>query len=213
MGSSKVRMITVLTAAGAVLVAQTALADQGQRGGWDQRPGADSDFARVIDVEPMKRRIRVTEPRRECFEETRYDNAGYDDRRGSYYRDSSRPAAGQMILGGLLGAAIGNQFGRGDGRRAATVAGALIGTAIGHDASHAPGQADRYGYGGDSRRYSDSRPYTVQRCDVRYDERWEERIEGYHVTYEYNGRRFETNLPYDPGPQLRVRVNVRPDEG
>jgi uncharacterized protein YcfJ len=185
------------------------MADNGRDAeGWGNSRGADADFARVVDVEPLKRRIRVTEPRRQCFEETRYDErAGYRDRR------DSRQAAGSMILGGLLGAAVGNQFGRGDGRRAATVAGALIGSAIGHDAAQGPYESDRYRGRVDDRRYEDPRPYTVQRCDVRYDERWEERIEGYHVTYEYNGRRYETELPYDPGPRLRVRVAVAPDEG
>jgi len=114
-----------------------------------------------------------------------------------------------MILGGLIGAAVGNQFGRGDGRRAATVAGALIGSAIGHDAAN--GRSNRYS--GDSRYYGEGRPYSVERCDVRYDESWEERIEGYRVTYEYNGRQFTTRLPYDPGRRVRVRVDVRPDEG
>ncbi|MFO1427600.1 MAG: glycine zipper 2TM domain-containing protein [Steroidobacteraceae bacterium] len=202
MRSNNVKWITLLAAAGTTLAAQAALADHGRRDGWRPGPADDADMARVIDVEPLRRRVRVTEPRRECFEETRYDEPRYRD------RAEPRQAAGSMILGGIIGAAIGNQFGRGDGRRAATVAGALIGSAIGHD--NAAQREARYGRI-DDRRY-ESRPYTVQHCDVRYSERWEERIEGYHVTYEYGGRRYETELPYDPGPQLRVRVAVSPDE-
>jgi uncharacterized protein YcfJ len=209
MRSGKFRAITVLSAASGVLLAQSALADNGRdQGGWGNARGADADFARVLDVEPLKRRIRVTEPRRECVEETRYD-----ERAGYRARPEARTAAGSMILGGLLGAAVGNQFGHGDGRRAATVAGALIGSAIGHDAAHSPYESGRPGGRIDDRRYEEPRAYTVQRCDVRYNERWEERVEGYHVTYEYNGRRYETELPYDPGPRLRVRVAVEPDEG
>ena len=37
------------------------------------------------------------------------------------------------IIGGIAGAGIGNQFGRGDGKTVATVAGALIGSAIGEE--------------------------------------------------------------------------------
>ena len=41
---------------------------------------------------------------------------------------------------------------------------------------------------------------------------YEDRVEGYRVTYEYNGRRQTTQLPYDPGDRIRVRVDVRPDD-
>lgn len=166
---------------------------------------SDYDYARVLHSEPITRRVRVTEPRRECYEETRYDDRR-DDR--DYRSSGNRPAAGSMILGGIIGAAIGNQFGRGDGRRAATAAGALIGAAVGHDAAERGSRS--YGAYNARDRYDD-RPTTVQHCDVRYDESWEERVEAYLVTYEYNGRRYTTRMSYDPGPQLRVNVAVRPD--
>jgi hypothetical protein len=42
----------------------------------------------------------------------------------------------------------------------------------------------------------------------------ENRIVGYNVTYEYNGRRYQAQLPTDPGPTIRLRVTpvgeVRP---
>ena len=50
----------------------------------------------------------------------------------------------------------------------------------------------------------------VQRCDTRYEKEYEERIDGYRVTYEYNGREFTTRMPYDPGEKIRVRVAVSP---
>ena len=56
------------------------------------------------------------------------------------------------------------------------------------------------------------REEVVQRCDVRYEQEYEERIEGYRVTYEYNGREYTTRLPYDPGERIRVRVAVAPAE-
>jgi uncharacterized protein YcfJ len=198
------------------LVAGSALADNGKHRGWDQRRGgySDVDYARVVDVDPIVRRIRVSEPRRECYQETRYEERrGYDDRRYET-RNGARPAAGAMILGGLIGAAVGNQIGSGDGRRAATVAGAIIGSAIGHDNSQRNGRyvdGSRYD-SRDNGRY-EGRPYSVERCDVRYEDSWEERIEGYRVTYEYQGRHGTMTLPYDPGPRVRVRVDVRPDEG
>jgi uncharacterized protein YcfJ len=212
----KIRSFTVVAAAvGAALVAQSAIADHGRHRGWERHGGAqrepagrysDTDYARVVDVEPITRRIRVTEPRRECYEETRYDEARYEDVRPR----GPTPAAGSMILGGILGAAAGNQIGSGDGRRAATVAGALIGSALGHDAAARRAYRDERRY--EARYYEPPRAYTVERCDVRYQESWEERIEGYRVAYEYHGRRYETRLPYDPGERVRVRVDVFPDE-
>jgi uncharacterized protein YcfJ len=167
--------------------------DRGYAAGYQRDYDGDYDWARVIDVQPIVTRVRVDEPRRECWDETRYEDA---PRRQS--------VGGSMVLGGIIGAAIGNQIGRGDGRRAATVAGAIIGSAIGHDA----GERRRSGY-------SDPEPraYSVERCDVRYESRWDERVDGYDVTYEYNGRRMRTRLPYDPGPRMRVQVAVAPAEG
>ena len=47
----------------------------------------------------------------------------------------------------------------------------------------------------------------MQRCETRY-QRWQERIDGYRVTYVYNGRRQVTEMPYRPGDRIRVRVDV-----
>lgn len=205
--------IAITALGGALLLAgQSALADPhgGRYEDYDGDRGRASeyDYARVLSAEPITRRIRVTQPRRECFEETRYaeprDARGYDDR-GGY--GGHPQAAGGIIAGGLIGALIGSQFGHGDGRRAATAAGALIGSAIGHDAASRQAERDP----GPAQDYAAERAYTVHHCDVRYDETWEERIEAYRVTYEYNGRRYSTQLPYDPGPQLRINVMVQPD--
>jgi uncharacterized protein YcfJ len=157
------------------------------------RYAQDYDYARVVDVQPIVTRVRVEEPRRECWEETRYEEP------------RPRPGvAGSMVLGGLIGGAVGNQVGSGDGRRAATVAGAIIGSAIGHDVGER--RRDRYVDDG-------PRAYAVEQCDTRYETRWDERIDGYEVVYEYAGRRYTTRMPYDPGRQLRVRVGVSPAEG
>lgn len=177
---------------GAVLLSASAFADSPYRS-----DGYDSDgydYARVVDVDPLTRQVRVDTPRRECYEQTRYRDDYSAPRRGT---------AGSTILGALIGAGIGNSIGSGDGRRAATVAGALIGSAVGHDVGERRrDREDAYG--------SQPVAYTQQRCDVRYETSYQERIDGYRVTYEYHGQRFVTQLPYDPGRRLRVRVNVEP---
>ncbi len=220
------KALTGFLASGLLLSAQVAFA--GDHGGWQdrgydrdrhefpghdypggfydhedhERGGAAYDYARVVSVDPIVSHLRVTVPRRECWTETRYQEVEYPI--GGGY-EPHRGAAGSMILGGILGAAIGNQIGQGDGRRAATVAGAIIGSAIGHDA--ADRRNDRYA--NDQGYYRESRPYEAQRCEIRYDDSYEDRIDGYRVTYEYNGRLHTTRLPYDPGDRIRVRVDVQ----
>ena len=107
---------------------------------------------------------------------------------------------GRTLLGGIIGGVHRppvRQRPR-PGRR--DVAGAAIGAGVGYDS--APSR--RYG--------SATREEVVQRCDVRYEHEYEERIDGYRVTYEYNGREYTTRLPYDPGERIRVRVAVAPAE-
>ena len=60
------------------------------------------------------------------------------------------------------------------------------------------------------RRRRASTPCSVVRR--RYQETWEERTDGYRVTYVYNGRRQVTEMPNRPGDRIRVRVDVSPAE-
>ena len=57
---------------------------------------------------------------------------------------------------------------------------AIIGSAIGHDVAARRDSRGDYSY-------RESRPYEVERCGVRYDESTEQRLDGYRVTYVYNG--------------------------
>jgi uncharacterized protein YcfJ len=158
---------------------------------YDSRYDRDAgyDYARVVDVQPLMTRVRVSTPERECWDETRVDD------RGSV---GPRTTAGGAILGAVIGGVLGHQIGSGRGRDAATAAGAVIGAGVG--ARQAERNADR----------PPPREYTVERCDTRYSDHWEERIDGYRVTYVYNGRRQVTEMPYKPGERIRVRVDVSP---
>ena len=49
----------------------------------------------------------------------------------------------------------------------------------------------------------------VQRCETVNNT--EQRLEGYEVHYLYDGREYVTRLPYDPGPRVRVNVDVHPE--
>ncbi len=60
------------------------------------------------------------------------DNCGRIVRIDSIGQRSNRVGGG-TVLGAIVGGALGNQVGKGDGRKAATIAGALAGGAIGHN--------------------------------------------------------------------------------
>lgn len=152
------------------------------------------DYADVVDADPIYREVRVSVPRRECRTEVYEEPA---------YRRGDAPAAGPMILGGLIGAVVGHQFGHGRGRDAGTLAGAVVGAAVGHDAAQRRAGADEAAYG-------PRRTHEREVCRTRYEERIDREIDGYRVTYRYNGRIYCTQLPYEPGERIRVRVTVDP---
>ena len=176
-------MKLIAAAAGLALASGAALGDDRYDG------DGDYDFAPVVNVEPLRHQVRVSEPVRECWQERGY----------SADRPFSSNHVGGTLLGSAIGIALGNQIGHGRGKDVARVAGAVIGGAIGHNVS-VNREQERYGDGG--------RGY--ERCDVRYRDSYEERIDGYRVTYEYAGRQYVTRMPYDPGERIRVRVAVTP---
>ena len=163
---------------------------------YDDRYSDDGayDYAKVVDVQPLTRRVRVSSPQRECWDETRYEEPRSSD-------VMPRSVAGRTLLGAVLGGVIGHQIGSGNANKAATAGGAVIGAAIAHN------RAVRNGTNPPP-----PREYTVQRCETRYQEEFQERVDGYRVTYQYHGRRQVTELPYRPGDRIRVRVDVTPAE-
>jgi len=146
--------------------------------------------AEVTDVQPIVRIVRVTTPRRTCWDEqVRQTQYGYGRRPGSYT---------STVLGGIIGGVVGNQFGSGSGNVAMTAAGSLLGASIGRDAAlRRQGRPGHY--------YA-----TEQRCEVEETVHEEERLDGYRVTYSYQGRSFVTRMAEDPGSTVRVRVQVDP---
>lgn len=149
------------------------------------------DYAPVISSEPILRYVTVKTPVRECWQDTEYHRV-----------DRPVPGSGASTLAGaIIGGVIGHQFGSGRGNDAATVAGTLIGAAVGNSSA-------RKRYGADYSTVEYARP--VERCETRMTERTEERIDGYRVAYRYNGQKYVTQMPYDPGREIRVRVDVAP---
>jgi uncharacterized protein YcfJ len=191
-----IKAATGFIAAGLVFAAP-ALAQHEEGRGYADADGYD--YAEVIDVDPIYREVRVSVPRQECRTEV------YDEPARPVYRPGDRPAAGPMILGGLIGAVLGHQFGHGRARDAGTVAGAVVGAAIGHDAAQR-----RAGRDDDADVDAPPRTREQEVCRTRYEERIDREVDGYRITYRYNGRTYCTQMPYEPGERIRVHVTVDP---
>ncbi|MFK7858854.1 MAG: glycine zipper 2TM domain-containing protein [Granulosicoccus sp.] len=183
----------------------------------DRRITSDrfTEFADVVDVQPVYKNIRVREPRQECWVETRQRIVGYEApryERHQAHRSERSHSAGGVVVGGLIGGVIGNQLGRGhsSGSRAgATIAGAIIGSAVGNEAR------------GNVSRHRNQRPAArrgapiyqteeIERCKEVSESRLEQRIQHYDVTYRYKGRTFTTRTKRDPGRQIELQVSISP---
>jgi len=146
---------------------------------------ASQAYAEVLSSTPIYREVRVDQPRQECYDQ----QVVYQEPR---YQGNE--VAG-TLLGGLVGGVVGHAFGRGSGNVLATAAGAVVGASVGNNIARA-NAGQQVGY--------------QQRCTVVNDVHYEQRSDGYDVTYRYGGRIYRTRLPYDPGPRLLVNVNVAP---
>ncbi len=102
-----------------------------------------------------------------------------------------QPSGAGALIGAIAGGVLGNQFGHGFGRAAATGVGVVAGSAIGNNVEA-----------------NANPPQTVasQRC--RTVSSYQNRVVGYDVVYEYNGQRYSTRLPSDPGQ--RLAIDIRP---
>lgn len=164
------------------------------------------DVARVTRVEIVNghggRHDRDPYARQECWDEVfnRYDSDYYRDESGRLYRGDSNKTA-RTLIGALVGGALGNQVGGGDGRTAATIAGAAIGATVGNKS----GRDDRY-EGHD--RYRDNSGFE-RRC--RTVGGYGHGRDTYRVSYRYSGRNYQTVTDIKPGRTLRVLVDVRPE--
>lgn len=144
--------------------------------------GGFQDTAQVISSTPVYESVNT--PQRDCWTE----QTGYEDVR----RERSY---GGALLGGIVGGLLGNSIGKGTGRSVATAVGAATGAIAGDNIDN------------DGHEYrSTSRPRYEQRC--RTVDNWSRQVTGYNVVYRYQGHDYSTFLPYDPGRNVRVNVNV-----
>ena len=125
-------------------------------------------YAPVLRASPVYELQRVRVPEEHC--------------------DGGTGVAG-TVAGAVVGGSLGNQVGKGGGRKVATVAAAVLGGVIGR-------RVDRNG----------------AHCRTVEVERDERRLVGFDVEYQYQGKSYMSRMASDPGNRLRVRVTVQPDD-
>jgi uncharacterized protein YcfJ len=91
-------------------------------------------------------------------------------------------------MGAIAGGVLGNQIGGGSGKAAATALGIFGGAILGNNIEGAPAPQTQ----------------TVQNCTTQNV--FENRVMGYNVTYEFNGKQYSVQLPRDPGPTIKLNV-------
>lgn len=159
-----------------------------------------TDSAQVVSVRATVDRIPVN--REECWSE---QQRGYEERRVTR-QDNGSPIGAGAVIGAIAGGVLGHQVGGGRGRDVATAGGAIVGGLIGNQVERDNGGAPS------SSSELERRPVTrdVERCRTVQEVR--EVPVGYDVRYRYGGREFVTRMPFNPGPRVRVAVDVRPIE-
>jgi uncharacterized protein YcfJ len=147
--------------------------------------GHEIVYAPVVSVRPLVRYVTVERPRQECWQDVEY-----------------RPVVPARVVattlaGGIVGAAIGRQFGDGSGRDALTLMAAVAGSAVAH--AHAV-------------RRNPGSTYTVpvERCHVVNERFTDEIIDGYDVVYQYHGRMYSTRTAEHPGSRIPLEMSLRP---
>lgn len=172
------KLIVSSMIAGMILSSGSAFAGHGK---W--RNEGFNDTARVTQVQPIYRFVKVAVPHEECYtQEVRYD------------RHRDKKAAG-TLLGGIIGGAVGHRIGHHD--KGATIAGAIIGAAVGNSIAK------------DGRRHQEVVKYEDV-CETHTRYRKERQIDGYEVTYRYRGEYFTTRMDERPGKRIPIRVHVSP---
>jgi uncharacterized protein YcfJ len=139
-------------------------------------------YAKVIDVQPIYQNVSYYEPQQEC----RYEQRAT--------RSNNNTTA--VIVGSLLGGAIGNELGhKKSNKRVGAVAEAILGGSIANDVTR--GNRSYYGQ-------------QEQVCTTTQQVRYEEKITGYNVAYRYLGETYYTRMDRRPNDKIKIEVSVRP---
>ena len=144
--------------------------------------GSFVDSATVNSVEKVYKQYMVEEPYQDCYIKETLQQSG----------DGS---ATNEIMGAILGGAIGNQFGEGDGKDVMTLAGIFLGASIANDAEKANSTGQVV--------------VSQEVCENKVRQKIERRLSHYKINVEYEGRDLSftsKKRPYDDVIKVKVTV-------
>ena len=144
--------------------------------------GSFVDSATVNSVEKVYKQYMVEEPYQDCYIKETLQQSG----------DGS---ATNEIMGAILGGAIGNQFGEGEGKEAMTLAGIFLGASIANDAEKANSTGQVV--------------VSQEVCENKVRQKIEKRLSHYKINVEYEGRDLSftsKKRPYDDVIKVKVTV-------
>ena len=144
--------------------------------------GSFVDSATVNSVEKVYKQYMVEEPYQDCYIKETLQQSG----------DGS---ATNEIMGAILGGAIGNQFGEGDGKEAMTLAGIFLGASIANDAEKANSTGQVV--------------VSQEVCENKVRQKIEKRLSHYKINVEYEGRDLSFTSKRRPyNDVIKVKVTV-----
>lgn len=132
-------------------------------------------FAEVLAVQPVKETVRT--PREDCQQVT--------VTRQKPVKDQHQIAG--TVVGALAGGLLGNQIGGGTGKKVATVAGAAAGGYAGNKVQ-------------ENMQANDTYTTTETRCKTVEDV--SEKLVGYDVKYQLDGKSGQVRMDHDPGTRI-----------
>lgn len=133
------------------------------------------EYAEVLAVQPIKETIKT--PREVCKDVAVTRQAPVKDQ---------HQIAG-TVLGAVAGGLLGNQIGGGNGKKLATVAGAVGGGYAGNKVQEGMQNRDTY-------------TTTETRCSTVTDT--SEKVVGYNVQYQLDGKVGQVRMDHDPGSRI-----------
>ena len=135
----------------------------------------NGEYAQVVSVTPL------SGPQKVCSDETVTERRPHSD---------DHQVAG-TVIGAIAGGVIGNQFGRGNGRKLTTVAGAVGGGIAGKKIQEA-------------HQDNDTVTRVVKRC--RNVTPGKDAPQLFDVVYAFQGQNLHVKLDYDPGSRIALPV-------
>ena len=143
-----------------------------------------TDYATVTSIEKVYKQYMTEEPYQECYIKETLQNTG----------DGS---ATNEIWGAILGGAIGNQFGEGEGKDVMTLAGIVLGASMANDAEKANSTGQVV--------------VSQEVCETKVRKNIERRLSHYLINISYEGHNLSftsKRRPYDDVVKVKVTVSL-----